>query len=812
MGLNESKTAGNGEIDPDVLRDLEDLTALKGPRLRNTWSAYVDHLIERGRVKNASQARHLALNPADFRDFLNTYFRTNVTETFSDRLFKQADSKGQGKVKFEDIVAVIALLDSSSASDKLDILFKSLCNEEGLITEKELPHVLQQIHAASDALGYHTKDLISVVEEEMAIIMEENKGCLTADAWDRMALESVPISVLFGFDAAANNVQKIRESHHLMRPKRSAGRVWFCSVCDKEVSGPTARVLRCSICRYVSCLSCSRTIPPTCRPTYTREVKANVSEQKHHWVKGNFNQRKCLYCAKPCGGYNNKGAQNSRCSWCKYGAHKDCIQAQGDDCCRLGGLADMIIPDSAFCLQDVVARARNLSESDSGRCSTPTHEYSVAKNGLLGASSQDSGVSTHFRPNSFISETGDVVFGVQVIPERCGKTPVLVFVNPASGGNQGKKLMEKLKWYLNPRQIYDLKATGPGPGLKLFSRLPNLRIICAGGDGTAGWVLSALDKLNFGANHQPAVTLLPLGTGNDFARTFGWGGGYSGESLGKYLYDIGVSNAARLNRWSINFSLTDPSTAGQWDKVPLSIINNYFSFGTDAVIAHKFHTMREKHPEKFNSRIGNKLVYFKLGNKEFLNQSTRGLWKDVTLWVDGYQVDLAKYSSLQGLAFVNIPSMYGGVDMWGTPSKENRFGPQSVDDGMIEVVGIMGSAHLGSVQVGVGKRYRVAQGSKISIEIERPLPFQIDGEPFMLGPCTVDIELHNTVPVLRKKSAGKIDLVDNPNAELRRSTSGSNYHADDDYDDDDLDTEPSPTKSPDRSVSDMPARVDLQEM
>lgn len=72
---------------------------------------------------------------------------------------------------------------------------------------------------------------------------------------------------------------------------------------------------------------------------------------------------------------------------------------------------------------------------------------------------------TTFGPNLPVAPTGcnscahstphHKSFAIKPIPSNTSR-PLLVFINPKSGGNQGGKLMQKFQWLLNPRQVFDL--------------------------------------------------------------------------------------------------------------------------------------------------------------------------------------------------------------------------------------------------------------------------------------------------------------------------------------------------------------------
>ncbi|XP_067110176.1 LOW QUALITY PROTEIN: diacylglycerol kinase iota [Osmerus mordax] len=325
--------------------------------------------------------------------------------------------------------------------------------------------------------------------------------------------------------------------------------------------------------------------------------------------------------------------------------------------------------------------------------------------------------------------------------------PVLVFVNPKSGGNQGTKVLQMFMWILNPRQVFDLSQGGLREALELYRKVPNLRILACGGDGTVGWILSALDELQM--NPQPPVAVLPLGTGNDLARTLNWGGGYTDEPVSKVLCHVEDGSVVQLDRWNLLVESSSAQPEEGTQKLPLNVFNNYFSLGFDAHVTLEFHESREANPEKFNSRFRNKMFYAGAAFSDFLQRSSRDLSKHVRVVCDG--TDLTpriQDLKFQCIVFLNIPRYCAGTMPWGNTGDHRDFEPQRHDDGCIEVIGFT-MASLAALQVG-GHGERLHQCREVVLTTFKTVPIQVDGEPCRLAPSTLRISLRNQANMVQK--------------------------------------------------------------
>lgn len=109
-----------------------------------------------------------------------------------------------------------------------------------------------------------------------------------------------------------------------------------------------------------------------------------------------------------------------------------------------------------------------------------------------------------------------------VLQAEASAVPIIMLVNVRSGGGQGVHVLSACQKVPFPPEAYALSREGLSDAvrrlhaLRAAGALP--RVVCAGGDGTVTAVVRTL--LERGLSSVP-VAVLPLGTGNDMARTLG---------------------------------------------------------------------------------------------------------------------------------------------------------------------------------------------------------------------------------------------------------------------------------------------------
>ena len=154
-------------------------------------------------------------------------------------------------------------------------------------------------------------------------------------------------------------------------------------------------------------------------------------------------------------------------------------------------------------------------------------------------------------------------------------------------------------------------------------------------------------------DHKPPVGILPLGTGNDLARVFGWGGRYHDALVKRLSKALKTAEPALLDRWECKIERA-PGVVERFGREGSVIFQNYLGVGVDAAAALKFHRARDANPRMFFSAASNKLMYGLFGAYDFVFHSHRDLREQVRVIADGEEVDLPRDD--EGVILLNINS------------------------------------------------------------------------------------------------------------------------------------------------------------
>eukprot|EP00927_Polykrikos_kofoidii_P084723 TRINITY_DN9016_c0_g1_i1.p1 TRINITY_DN9016_c0_g1~~TRINITY_DN9016_c0_g1_i1.p1 ORF type:complete len:482 (+),score=47.90 TRINITY_DN9016_c0_g1_i1:113-1558(+) len=301
----------------------------------------------------------------------------------------------------------------------------------------------------------------------------------------------------------------------------------------------------------------------------------------------------------------------------------------------------------------------------------------------------------------------------------------------------------------------------------------SLRFLVCGGDGTVTWVLQEIAACNqshpYLVGADPAVGIVPAGTGNDLSRSLGWGPKLkSVADLVGYVQWAVEGSVVELDQWKVTLKIKGGTTSeGGFGELPPvfrqldpdrgfevyeGLFQNYFSIGMDGAVTYGVHMSRV-------SCCGSCCFKCGCGKGCYAVQGCRAgsccccLSRPISIrpdavvhsGTDEWEFDASKQTVRQ-LTMLNINS-YGSGAVVHSDATLRRVRPM---DGKLELFGVKNICSLTCLNLGLQSAKNVQQVDRMRLTLEKGEYFQMDGEGWQLTcGCDVEVSLNKKVPMLR---------------------------------------------------------------
>lgn len=296
------------------------------------------------------------------------------------------------------------------------------------------------------------------------------------------------------------------------------------------------------------------------------------------------------------------------------------------------------------------------------------------------------------------------------------KTNWVLLLNPHAGGSKGKRDLPEIEKLLRDHNFsYSLLTSKyPKHAIQLTKKAiesGTKNIIIAGGDGTLNEVTNGIFQQKRYTPEEITLGMIPVGTGNDWIKTFGIPNNYEGAIL-----KIKQRQTLRQDIGKLTFY--------EDEKEQTRYFSNMAGFGFDALVAYKANQMKE------NGRSGI-MVYLQSLVAAYLQYQTR----KVKISIDGNTLENQIFSASVAIG------KYNGGGMMQAPNAIPNNGIFEVT--IINKIGVWGIlSNLAGLYNGTyikDKRVSSYRAKAISISSDNPLPGEVDGES--LGKSQFHIEI-----------------------------------------------------------------------